>query len=123
MDAWTAFGLFKLFLDVLGEGPQVIVMGILMLGVPSSNSEVLDTGEVLFCFLNLDGSYQGTMVLNSEQKVPFSKLELLNRERLDKALAEMDFPEIARREFAKMEKHEFPSVGKPDFKRRQFPKL
>ena len=123
MDAWTAFGLVKLFLEILGEGPQAIVKGILMLGVPSPFSEALDIGEVLFGLFNLEGNYQGTVVLNRDQKVPFSKVELLNREHLDRALADIDFQKIARREFAKMEKLEFSPMDKPDFKKRQFPKL
>ena len=46
MDAWTIFGMVKLFLDVIEGGPGAAVKGVLMSGVPYSG--VLDVGEVVF---------------------------------------------------------------------------
>lgn len=113
MDAWTVFGAVKLFLDIVEGGPKAAIKGILMSGVPYS--DVLDAGEVVFGLFGLDGSYSGTVVMKEEQRIPLSSVKLVERERLTTALAEHDFPALAQRKFSTMGRHEF--------RRREFPKL
>jgi hypothetical protein len=108
MDAWTAFGAFKLFLDILEGGPRAAIKGILMSGVPYN--EILDVGEVVFGLFGLDGIYQGTVVLREEQYVPLSSIELLRKEKLTRALATQSFPELAQRKFATIRQREFPEL-------------
>lgn len=109
MDAWTIFGLFKLFLDVVEGGPAAAVRGVLMMGVPGS--EILDVGEV-FGLFDLDGNYQGSVTLSDAQYVPFNNIRLLNRDALDRAMARLDFPKLAQLEFARMNRR---SVKRPQF--------
>ncbi len=106
MDAWTIFGAVKLFLDVIEGGPSAAIKGILMSGVPYS--EILDVGEVVFGLFGLDGSYQGTVVLREDQRVPLSSIKLLGQESLTTALAKYNFPELAQRRFATIRKRDFP---------------
>jgi hypothetical protein len=113
MDAWTVFGAVKLFLDIIEGGPRAAIKGILMSGVPYS--DLLDVGEVVFGLFGLDGRYRGTVVLREEQRVPLSTVELLGKERLTTALAQRDFPTLARRQFAAIEKQRF--------QKREFPKF
>ncbi len=108
MDAWTAFGAFKLFLDILEGGPRAAIKGILMSGVPYN--EILDVGEVVFGLFGLDGSYKGAVVLREEQYVPLSSVELLGKERLTRALVKQSFPELAQRKFATIRQREFPEL-------------
>jgi hypothetical protein len=123
MDAWTAFGLLRLFLDIIDEGPSAIVKGILMAGLPSPYGEMLDVGEVVFGLFDLNGNYQGAVTLREDQKVPFSRVRLLNREELDTALAKYDFPKLARRQFAELDQRRPTSLQRRDFKKRSFPKF
>jgi hypothetical protein len=123
MDAWTAFGMFKLFLDIISGGPTTIVKGILMAGIPSPWGEMIDAGEVIFALFNLNGTYQGTRVLREDQQVPFSQVQLLNRDELETALARYDFPELARREFARLESQDSSARKAPQVRDRNFATL
>ena len=108
MDAWTIFSGLKLFLEIIEGGPSAAIKGILMSGIPYS--EVLDVGEVVFGLFGLDGSFQGSVVLDEDQYIPSSRLELLGKDKLTQALAHRDFPELASRTFAQMRKREFPKL-------------
>lgn len=115
MDAWTTFGLVKLFLEVIDEGPKAIVKGILMSGIPSPYSEIIDAGEVVFGLFSLGGSYQGTKTLRKDQYISLSNIQLLNKDKLDMALARYDFPKLAQRQLATMKKREFQKRSFPKF--------
>jgi hypothetical protein len=106
MDAWTVFSGIKLLLDVIEGGPVAAIKGILMMGIPYS--EVLDVGEVVFGLFGLDGSFQGSVVLNENQFISLSEINLLGKEQLVQALAQRNFPELAERTFAQMKKRSFP---------------
>lgn len=106
MDAWTVFGMVKLFLEVVEGGPSAAVKGILMSGIPYS--EILDAGEVVFGLFDLGGSYSGTVVMREDQYVSPSSIKLLNKEQLTTALAQRDFPALARKQFATMKDRQFP---------------
>jgi hypothetical protein len=106
MDAWTIFGMVKLFLDIVEGGPSAAVKGILMSGVPYGH--LLDVGELVFGLFGLNGGYRGTVVLRQDQYVPLNSIKLLNKDRLTTALAQRNFPELAERQFATMRKREFP---------------
>ena len=106
MDAWTVFGAVKLFLEIIEGGPGAAVKGILMSGIPYS--EVLDVGEVVFGLFDLGGNYNGAIVMTDEQYIPLSNIKLLDKDQLSTALAQRDFPALARKKFATMNMRQFP---------------
>jgi hypothetical protein len=110
LDAWTSFGLLKLFLDVIDGGTFAAVKGVLMMGVPYSG--VLDAGEVIYGLFNLNGNYEGVVILRDDQYIPFQKLELLNQANLISDLKGMNFPEIAKLQFTRMAKMDTPDLTK-----------
>ena len=115
MSAWTVLGLLKLFLEIVDEGPKAIVKGILISSVPTPYGEIIDVGEILFGLFGLDENYQGTVTLRGDQYVPLNRIQLLNKDRLDTALAQYDFPQLAQREFAVLEKRGFQKRSFPRF--------
>lgn len=113
MDAWTAFGLFKLFIDIIDGGPSAAVKGILLSGLPHSG--LISAGESVYQIFGLDGSYKGEIDLNEINYVHFHSLNLINEKNLKKSVANLDFPEIQKRHFAKFKS--------PEIKKRNFPKF
>jgi hypothetical protein len=106
MDAWTVFGAIKLFLDIIDGGPSAIVKGVLMSGIPYSTA--IDVGEVVFGLFDLNGNYSEEIVLQEDQYISLNSLTLLNKDDLETSLSELNFPTLAKLEFAKMESRKFP---------------
>lgn len=120
------FGALKLLLELIDEGPSALVKGVLFAMVPSPGSEILDIGETVYKIFTLDGAPAGTIALSDEQRVQFAPVQLLNREQLEQAVARLDFPALAVKEFARMpgrsqEKPEMVKMQKPEFRERRFP--
>ena len=121
LDAWTAFGLFKLFLDIIDDGPSAIVTGVITSIVPGG--VIFDVGGAVCDIIDLGGNYCGTANIQNIPEVQLDNIKILNMPEVTTFLKTRTFDTPAKLAAPTISKYQFKNHEQAYFIDRKFPKL